>query len=80
MSFEDLAAEIEEVADVLEETQMMINMMIRNRKCINQHDKHMTQHIINVNVEMRRRFAVVCEKKAHVLSLLNDANVRRMLQ
>lgn len=80
ISFEDLAAEIEEVADVLEETQMLINMMIRNKKCINQHDKHMTQHIINVNVEMRRRFAVVCEKRAHILSLLNNANIRRMFQ
>lgn len=71
---------IEEVGDVLEETQMMINMMIRNKKSINQQDKHMAQHIINVNDEMRRRFSIICEKRAQLLSLLNDPNVRRMFQ
>lgn len=65
-SFENMAADIEEVGFMLKETQMMINMMIRNQTCADQHDKNMTQHIIHVNDVLRRRFTVVCEKQAQI--------------
>lgn len=78
ISFETISSEIKDVAFLLEETQMMINIMIKNKKCMSLHDKQITQQIINLNVEMRRRFEAVCEKRSHLLSLLIDANLWRI--
>lgn len=75
ISFEDMTKEIEEVSHLLDESQMMINMMIKNKSYLNQHDKNMIQHIIYVNVELRLKFSVVCEKRDQILSLLNNSNV-----
>lgn len=79
MSLDDLASEVEEVAYLLEEAQMIINMILRKNLCVEQIEKKMTQQIINVHVEMRRRFDMICEKRARMLSLLHDerANILR---
>lgn len=66
------------MAYLLEEAQMMINMILRKKLSLDYHDKEMTKQIINVNVEMRRRFDIICEKRARMLSVLHDANILRM--